>query len=202
MNAKDAEDSALVQQVLNGDNAAFDLIMSRYQTAIYNLTYRMVGNKEDAEDLMQETFLRAYAALHTFRQELRFSSWLYKIAANLCINWKSKRKLFTVSLESKNEEMGVYFPFNGHEMKASSLNFMTPLEDYEAKLLQERLRQEILALPINYRLAFTLRYIDVHTCREIAKIMDIPEGTVKTYLFRARNILKNKLEREWQEFYE
>ena len=202
MNAKDAEDSALVQQVLNGDNAAFDLIMSRYQTAIYNLTYRMVGNKEDAEDLMQETFLRAYAALHTFRQELRFSSWLYKIAANLCINWKSKRKLFTVSLESKNEEMGVYFPFNGHEMKASSLNFMTPLEDYEAKLLQERLRQEILALPINYRLAFTLRYIDVHTCREIAQIMDIPEGTVKTYLFRARNILKNKLEREWQEFYE
>ena len=202
MNAKDAEDSALVQRVLNGDKTAFDLIMSRYQTAIYNLAYRMVGNEEDAEDLMQETFLRAYAALHTFRQELRFSSWLYKIASNLCINWKSKRKLVTVSIEPKNEEMGEYFPFNGHEMKSSSFNFMTPLEYYEAKLLQERLRQEILALPTHYRLAFTLRYIDVHTCREIAQIMDIPEGTVKTYLFRARNILKNKLKREWQEFYE
>jgi RNA polymerase sigma-70 factor (ECF subfamily) len=194
MNAKDAEDIALVQRVLNGDKAAFDLIMSRYQTAIYNLAYRMVGNKEDAEDLTQETFLRAYAALHTFRQELRFSSWLYKIASNLCINWNSKRKLFTVSLDSRGEEMGEYFPFNGH--------VKTPLEHYETKRLQEQLRQEILALPANLRLAFTLRYIDVHTCREIAQIMDIPEGTVKTYLFRARNILKNKLKREWQEFYE
>ena len=148
MNAKDAEDSALVRRVLNGDKAAFDLIMSRYQTAIYNLAHRMVGSKEDAEDLTQETFLRAYAALHTFRQELRFSSWLYKIASNLCINWKSKRKLFTISLESKNEEIGEYFPFNGHEMKELCFHFKTPLEHYENKLLQERLRQEILALPV------------------------------------------------------
>ena len=185
MNTKDVEDQILVERSLQGEQQAFEQLVKRYQKSIYNLAYRMTGSREDAEDLVQETFLRAYAKLETFQIGRRFSPWLFRIASNLCINWQNRQKWHAVSLDSLSEDK--------KEQLLSSEKSANPLFQLERNQLQTRLQQEILALPVRYSLVFTLRYLDDHSCREIAEILDMPEGTVKTYLFRARRILKEKL---------
>jgi len=185
MNTKDVEDQTLVERSLQGEEQAFEQLVKRYQKSIYNLAYRMTGSREDAEDLAQETFLRAYAKLKTFQIGRRFSPWLFRIASNLCINWKNRQKRREVSLDS--------FGTDNKEQLLFSNTSVDPLFQLERNQLQIRLRQEILALPLRYRLVFTLRYLEDHSCREIAEILDMPEGTVKTHLFRARRILKEKL---------
>ena len=185
MNSKDAEDHILVERSLQGEQQAFEQLVKRYQKSIYNLAYRMTGRREDAEDLAQGTFLRAYAKLETFQVGRRFSPWLFRIASNLCINWKNRQKRHELLSDSFSEDK-----------KEQSLFLDTsadPLFQIERNQLQTLLQQEILALPIRYRLVFTLRYLEDHSCREIAEILELPEGTVKTYLFRARGILKEKL---------
>ncbi len=185
MNTKDVEDQILVERSLQGEQQAFGQLVGRYQKSVYNLAYRMTGRREDAENLTQETFLRAYAKLETFQIGRRFSPWLFRIASNLCINWKSRRERRELSLDSLDESQKEQLLFSD----ASA----DPLFQIEQDQLQTLLQQEILALPIRYRLVFTLRYVEDHSCREIAEILDMPEGTVKTHLFRARRILKEKL---------
>lgn len=186
MNTKDAEDQILVERSLQGEQQAFGQLVGRYQKPVYNLAYRMTGRREDAENLTQETFLRAYAKLETFQLERRFSPWLFRIASNLCINWKNRRERRELSLDSLDEGQ--------KEQLVFSDTSADPLSQIEQDQLQTLLQQEILALPIRYRLVFTLRYLEDHSCREIAEILEMPEGTVKTHLFRARRILKEKLE--------
>lgn len=185
MKPKDVEDQILVERSLQGEQQAFEQLVKRYQKSIYNLAYRMTGSREDAEDLAQETFLRAYVKLETFQVGRRFSPWLFRIASNLCINWRNRQKQRELSLDSLGEDKKeqLLFPDTSAD----------PLFQIEQNQLQTLLQQEILALPVRYRLVFTLRYLEDHSCREIAEILDMPEGTVKTYLFRARRILKEKL---------
>jgi len=185
MKSKDVEDQIFVERSLQGEQQAFEQLVKRYQKSIYNLAYRMTGSREDAEDLTQETFLRAYAKLSTFQVGRQFSPWLFRIASNLCINLKNRQKRREASLDSLREHK-----------KAQSLFFDTSsnaLFQMERHQLRMQLQQEILALPVRYRLVFTLRYLEEHSCRDIAEMLNMPEGTVKTYLFRARRILKEKL---------
>ncbi len=182
MKPKDVEDQILVERSLQGEQQAFEQLVKRYQKSIYNLAYRMTGGREDAEDLAQETFLRAYAKLNTFQLGRRFSPWLFRIVSNLCINWKNRQKRREASMDLLSEAKKL-FP-------DTSVDLFFQIERNE---LQTRLQQEILALPVRYRLVFTLRYLEAHSCRDIAEMLDMPEGTVKTYLFRARRILKEKL---------
>lgn len=186
MSPKDVEDQISIKRSLRGEKKAFEQLVKRYQKSVYNLAYRMTGSREDAEDLTQETFLRAYTKLNTFDVDRRFSPWLFRIASNLCINWQKRQKFREVSLDSFSEEKKESLLFSG-----VSAN---PEFQLERNQLQKLLKQEILALPVRYRLVFTLRYLDDYSCREIAEILDMPEGTVKTYLFRARRILREKLE--------
>jgi RNA polymerase sigma-70 factor (ECF subfamily) len=185
MNTKDVEDQILVERSLQGEQQAFEQLVERYQKSVYNLAYRMTGRREDAESLTQETFLRAYAKLETFQADRRFSPWLFRIASNLCINWKNRQERRELSLDSFSEDKKEQLLFTDTSAD--------PLFQVEQDQLQTLLQQEILALPIQYRLVFTLRYLEDHSCREIAEILDMPEGTVKTHLFRARRILKEKL---------
>lgn len=179
------EDQILVQRSLQGEQKAFEQLVKRYQKSIYNLAYRMTGSHEDAGDLAQETFLHAYEKLKTFQIGRRFSPWLFRIASNLCINWQNRQKWRAISLDSLSEDK--------KERLLRSDVSADPAFQLERNQLQTLLQQEILALPVRYRLVFTLRYIEDHSCRQIAEILDMPEGTVKTYLFRARRILKKKL---------
>jgi len=185
MDIKDVEDRVCVEKTLCGDKKAFEKLVKRYQASIFNIAYRMTGSREDAKDLTQETFLRAYSKLDSFHIARRFSPWLFRIASNLCINWQNRQKLHPVSLESLIEDK--------KEQSLLADISKEPFSHLEKIHVQKLLQQEILNLPAKYRLVFTLRYLDNHSCREIANILEMPEGTVKTYLFKARRILKEKL---------
>jgi len=156
MKPKDVEDQILVERSLQGEQQAFEQLVKRYQKSIYNLAYRMTDSREDAEDLAQETFLRAYAKLETFQVGRRFSPWLYRIASNLCINWKKRQKRREVSLDSLCE--------NKKEHLLFSNTSVDPLFQIERNQLQTLLQEEILALPVRYRLVFTLRYLEDYSC--------------------------------------
>ena len=168
MKLRDDTDQILVEQSLKGEKQAFEQLVKRYQKLIYNLAYRMTGSREDAEDLAQETFLRAYKKLGTFQLGHRFSPWLFRIASNLCINWQNHQKFRELSLDSFSEDK--------KEQLLFSKTSVNPEFQLERNQLQTLLQQEILALPVQYRLVFTLRYLDEHSCREIADILDMPEG--------------------------
>ena len=196
MNVSDHEDLKLVQRTLKGEKSAFGELIRCYKIRIFNLMYRMTGRREDAEDLTQEAFLRAYAGLHTFRSNMRFSPWMFRIASNLCLNWKRKHRLEDVGISPGESVSMTGLP------SLERPRFAQPDYQSETRELDLRLQEEIAKLPPHYRLVFNLRYIEAHSCKQISEIMDIPEGTVKTYLFRAREILKNKLKSVWQEWYE
>lgn len=176
------EDCELVRQAQIGETAAFKMLVERHQRAIYNLCYRMLKQTEEAKDATQETFLKAYRSLRGFRHESRFKTWLCRIATHECLNRLRHQK--PLSLDEIQEE-------DRHFQVADSAS--SPLEQIGRKEVQSMIHQAIDALPDSYRLAITLYHLDELSYEEIAQTMDIPIGTVKTYLFRARAILKSKL---------
>ncbi|MCS6801731.1 MAG: sigma-70 family RNA polymerase sigma factor [Chloroflexota bacterium] len=159
------------------DPEAFAVLVERYQGRIFALCYRMTGNSDDAADLAQETFIRAYRGLKTFRLDARFSPWLYKIAANLCLNyWKGK---------AQRPEEGL-----DEHLRATDLS---PERRVEQQELRELLTEAIAELPPNYRAAIVLRHLHDLAYEDIAETLGVPLGTVKTWLFRARERLQQRL---------
>jgi RNA polymerase sigma-70 factor (ECF subfamily) len=178
-------DAALVRQTLAGDSEGFNLLVKRYQRQVYNLCYRMVGNAEDACDLVQETFLRAYGALATFRQDASFLTWLYKIASNLSIDLlRSRRSKGASSLEEEFEE--------GREPAASDRT-VHPEDAAMRGALAEIVQHEVMNLPERYRVVVVMRHLQGLSIDEIAEALRIPNGTVKTHLFRARDMLRGRI---------
>jgi len=178
-------DAELVRQTLCGNTAAYNGLVLRYQRQVYNLAYRMLGNAEDAGDLVQDTFLRAYSALAKFRQDASFLTWLYKIASNLCIDQlRSRRAKGALSLEVELEE--------GREPAADDRN-SHPEDSAIREATQEILHREILNLPEKYRVVVVMRHLQEMSVEEIADSLDLPTGTVKTHLFRARDMLRGRL---------
>ncbi len=173
-------DAWLIRRVLKGERNAYALLMKRYQKLVYTIAYRMTGRVEDAEDLTQECFLRAYTALSRFRTEQGFGPWISRIISNLCLNWIDKKKRELPATDDALDNLSV-----------------DPRRSVETNELQMALQEAILRLPSRHRLVFTLRYLEGHDCRQIAQIMEIPEGTVKTYLFRARQKLQKQLRHFW-----
>ena len=175
-------DAELIRRIQRGEADGYALLMERYQKLVYTIAYRMIGRHEDAQDITQECFLRAYAALPRFRADQPFAPWISRIVSNLCLNWLEKSKRERLTEEGTLED----FP----------ARTSPPGETGE---LQTALQQAILKLPPRHRLVFTLRYLEGHDCREVARITELPEGTVKTYLFRARQQLRKELRRFWHE---
>lgn len=178
-------DGALVRCVLAGEPEAYDVLVRRYQRQVYSFVYRMTGNVTDAEDLLQETFIRAYAALPSFRQNASFLTWLYKIASNLSIDlMRSRRSKPTDYLEDEIEA--------GREPSCADRS-LDPQEYATREAVSEAVHEAIMALPERYRRVVLLRHVAEMSIDEIAELLQMPTGTVKTHLFRAREILRRRL---------
>ena len=170
----------ILQRARKGDSAAFEEIVRAHEKTVYNLALRTLGNREDAEDAVQETFLKAYMALSGFRGESRLSVWLYRIASNVCTD-ALRRRRETVSLSAEDE--------NGErELEIEDTRF-DPAAAAEKSALRDAVRAAMDALPDASRRVLLLREIGGLSYDEIARTLEIDVGTVKTRIFRGRKKL-------------
>jgi RNA polymerase sigma-70 factor, ECF subfamily len=180
----DALVANMVAQVKKGDQEAFEGIVDLFKDKIYRHCYRMVGNGHEAEDLAQETFLRAYRNISKYNNEFKFSTWIFRIATNLCIDRLRKKK--------PDYYLDAEVPGTDGATMYSQLSSDEPLPE-QIVTENERwheLQEEIMKLPEKYRTAIVLKYVEDLSLEEISQIMDIPVPTVKTRIHRGREALK------------
>ncbi len=180
-------DAPLIAKALAGEQKAYADLMARHRGPLYNLLYNMVHNREETEDLLQEAFMKAFAALHTFNKEFAFSTWLYKIAINTTIDHLRKKKLQTYSLDKPIQSKEGELKREYADVHATTDNEL--LSSEKSSLIA----QAIAELPDHYREAIILRHTEEKSYEEIAEITGVPLGTVKARIFRAREMLKHKL---------
>lgn len=181
----DLQEQPLIRRAQAGDHDAFAALVSEHQRYVYNLALRLLKNEEEALDLAQETFVRAWTALPNFRGHSRFRTWLYRIATNLCYN---RLPGLRRSLSELGDDVIADLP----ETESA---FDNPARGTESRELRAYLHQAIDHLDANYRLLIALRYQDELSYDEIAALLHLPLGTVKTGLFRAKEQLRRALER-------
>ena len=180
------DEQEFVTRAQNGDAEAFNPLVNKYQQKIYNLIYQQVRDRETAEDLSQEDFLKAWRALPHLKDQSIFYTWIYKIAVNCCIDYIRKRKRqFVYACEELPED-----PDNALPMLQTQLS---PCEILETEELGEIIRRAVHKLPSGQRSAFRLRYFHEIPVKEIASRMNRSEGTIKTHLHHARRNLQNML---------
>lgn len=176
-----------IKQVIKGDQDAFAEIVEIYSNSIYQLGYRMLGNRHEAEDIAQEAFIRAYVNIKSFNQDLKFSTWLFRIATNLCIDRIRKKKpdYYLDAEVSGTDGLTMYSQL--------ASNSPLPENELESLELQDSVQKEILKLPEKYRSVIVLKYIEELSLNEISEILDLPLGTVKTRIHRGREALRQQL---------
>lgn len=181
-------DLLLVDAALSGDEKAFAKLMSRYKDAIYFMLLKMVNNRNDAEDLTLEAFGKAFKNLHQYSPNYAFSTWLFKIATNNCIDFLRKRRGVFVSIESNQE--------NGEGDAPIRLKSNDPNPEEKLIRIQKAIlmRKIVFRLKPRYRNLVELRYFREFSYEEIAKELNLPLGTVKAQLFRAREMLFKMIE--------
>lgn len=184
-------DQEVVALARSGSEAAYRELLRRYERPIFSLIFRMVRDRELSEDLSQETFVKALNALDSYRPEFKFSSWIFKIANNAAIDHLRRRELDTLSLE------GSPHASTPDAIEATALQIgarqESPLDTVEAKELGKQIETAIGKLRPEYRACILLRHVDGRPYEEIAEILGLPLGTVKTYIHRARNELREAL---------
>ena len=173
---------AEIRQAQRGSVAAFENVVRYYSVGIYNFAYRFVYDREEAHDLAQEVFLRLYLNLRAFDTSRPFRPWLYRLAVNVCINaTRGRRRRPGVEdperMAQRRDETGVSDPAGAAAAR----------DDVAA------LQQAVAQLPEDYRTVVVLRYLEDMSCEDVAETMDVPIGTVKTWLFRAREILRKRM---------
>lgn len=186
-NAKN--DFQLVLKAREGDQKAYASLMQRYKDSIYFMALKMVNNKEDAMDLTVETFAKAFDKLDKYQPDFAFSTWLFRVATNNCIDFIRKKKLNTMSLHGMVDDDGDERPM---QIKADDLN---PEEFSIKKQQTQELKALVNSLPPRYRNLITLRYFDELSYEEISTQLSLPLGTVKAQLFRAKYLLGNIINR-------
>ena len=169
-------DRDLILQARRGEADAYGELVTRYQTSVFNVCYRILHEHGEAEDLAQETFIRAYERIHTFDIEREFSPWIRRVAANLCLNHIESQKS-TAELDDDRDADPAQLPEAVYEVKERS----------------EKIRNALASLPAHYRVVVELRHFQELSYDEIAEEMNIPLSDVKSHLFRARKILAEKL---------
>ncbi|MBW8325245.1 MAG: sigma-70 family RNA polymerase sigma factor [Prolixibacteraceae bacterium] len=181
-------DFLLVEAALTGEEKAFAKLMSRYKDAIYFMLLKMVNNKNDAEDLTLEAFGKAFKNLHQYSPNFAFSTWLFKIATNNCIDFLRKRRGVYVSIETNQE--------NGDNDQPIKLRSTEPNPEEKLIRIQKAIlmRRIVHRLKPRYRILVELRYFREFSYEEIAKELNLPLGTVKAQLFRAREMLFKMIE--------
>jgi RNA polymerase sigma-70 factor (ECF subfamily) len=184
-------DQDIVALARAGEEAAYRELIRRYERPLFSLLYRMVRDRELAEDLAQETFVKALNAIESYRPEYKFSSWIFKIANNAAIDHLRRRELDTLSLE------GSPHAETPEAVEATALQIgdrqESPLDEVEARELGGQIERAIARLRPEYRSCILLRHVEGRAYEEIAEILNLPLGTVKTYIHRARNELRQAL---------
>jgi RNA polymerase sigma-70 factor, ECF subfamily len=184
-------DQEVVLWARSGQEAAYRELIRRYERPVFALLFRMVRDRELAEDLAQETFVKALNAIDSYRPEFKFSSWIFKIANNAAIDHLRRRELDTLSLD------GSPHAETPEAMQATALQIgarqESPLDTGEAKELGTAIEAAIGSLRPEYRSCILLRHVEGRAYEEIAEILNLPLGTVKTYIHRARNELRLSL---------
>lgn len=177
-------DEELVRRAKVEDSRAFGELVTRYESKVYSLALRMVRNPEDAEDVLQDTFLRAYRGIKSFQGNSTFSTWIYRITANSALMRLRKRQLPTVSIEDSDERET---PINIADWAPG------PVEQLLSHETQQAMSEAIEALPPEFRQVFVLRDVEELSNAEVAEILDISIAAVKSRLHRARLKVRNRL---------
>lgn len=182
------DDFKLVQSAINGDERAYSLLMNRYRNSVYHAMFKMVNNRDDADDLTIEAFGKAFRKLPTYAPNYAFSTWLFKIAINNCIDYIRKKRLVTYSMDDT--------------LPDSDREFSHNIRDYEPDPEQAMIHDQKLAhvrnlvknMNTKYRTMIELRYYEELSYEEIAHELSLPLGTVKAQLFRAKELLHQQLQ--------
>lgn len=177
-------DEQLVRKSQNDDERAFGELVSRYESKVYSLALKMLRNPEDAEDVLQDTFLRAYRGIKSFKGNSTFSTWVYRITANSALMRLRKRQLPTVSIDDADEREA---PINIADWAPG------PVEQMLNQETQAAMTEAIDALPPEFRQVFVLRDIEELSNAEVAEILDLSVAAVKSRLHRARLKVRNRL---------
>jgi RNA polymerase sigma-70 factor, ECF subfamily len=186
----DDDDTELIQAINSGQTEKFPELVRRYEQKLYNFGRRMCGNTDDAEDLVQDTFLNVFRYLKDFRHETKFKNWLYRVAASTCIKQRRRSK-FAPERELSLEE---FVPGEASGTAAQVPEWaQIPLEKLLNEELVHHLHEAILSLPEPYRLVVVLRDMEGFSTEETAQIMNISGANVKVRLHRARLFLREKL---------
>jgi RNA polymerase sigma-70 factor (ECF subfamily) len=182
------EDFELLAKFKKGDQQAFELLVRKYKTTVFNTIYSIMGNAQEADDIAQEVFLKVYTKADSFKGESSFSTWLYRVTVNRCIDELRRRKNKIISYETEfNQEEKLKLK----DVLASRENDIT--EKLRQKELQDIIQKAMNSLPEKYRIILTLKEIEGLSYKEISQIMKISLAKVKIWLFRARQKLKGKL---------
>ncbi len=169
-------DRELILRARRGDHEAYGELVMRHQTSVFNVCYRILQERSEAEDMAQETFIRAHSRLESFDLERAFGPWIRRVAANVCLNQLESHRI-TVELDDE------------HDADENQ----RPEATYEARERNEQIRRALASLPLNYRAVIELRHYQEMSYDEIALELKIPLSDVKSNLFRARKLLAEKL---------
>ena len=172
---QEPDDKDLVRRCLTGDTKAFEILLERYEKPVFNVALRMVANSDDAADVTQSVFVKAYEKLNSYDDHHKFFSWLYKIAVNTSLNLLEQKK--------RGDLLG-----NEDVAEEHSLD-----ETIEAAERVEKLEDAILQLPVEYRIVIVLKHFQDLSYEEMGMVLELPESTVKSRLFTARQMLKDLL---------
>jgi RNA polymerase sigma-70 factor, ECF subfamily len=179
------DEEQLVISSKKGDQDAFAQLVQKHQRRVFNLVFRMLQQYEEANEVTQETFLAAWQGIPSFRGDARFSTWLYRIAYNCALKQLEQRK--------RDKELQVVV--QAEQIAASIGQEQRVDAALETHARQTMVQEQLSQLPAKYRIVLILRHLQEMTYEEMAQILTMPIGTIKTHLFRARNLLKERLEK-------
>src|SRR3954464_11383409 len=187
----DLSDAEVVAHARKGSERAHRELLARYERPVFSLIFRMVRDKETAEDLAQETFIKVLNNIDRYKPEFKFSSWLFKIANNITIDHLRRRQVDTISIEGSPDAV------TAERARATAVTITSggesPLEELESRELGASIEAAIAKLRPEYRACIILRHVEDYSYDEIAEIVKLPLGTVKTYIHRARQELRQYL---------
>ncbi len=182
------DDKDLVKRTLDGDKEAFEMIVQRYKQPLLNYIGRMVGERELALDFTQDVFIKTYASLHTYRPQHKFSTWLFKIASNLTIDYWRKKKIDAYSFDQTRNHTE-----NRPSIQIPSKD-LSVMEKFELREIRERIEKALQKIPPSLRELFVWRHINEFSYEEIAEIKGLPVGTIKNKVFQAKELIRRNLE--------
>jgi RNA polymerase sigma factor (sigma-70 family) len=183
---KHEDDLIIIRSVLSGDSSQFALLWQKYNKQIFANVLKLVRNIDDADDIVQDTFLKAFNALHSYNQTFPFPAWLYKIASNTCIDYFRRKRIRPISIDNINREGGDIYDIIPDKSTPIDVNII----NNETK---EELLKAVEQLPLRFKQCIQLRHFEELSYEEISIKMNLPLGTVKITLFRARKMLLNML---------